>query len=312
MVGNTARGEFGDIRELSARTRYLQNCIKRGLVPDPLIIRKRPCFKMEYQYFGLGNDYVLALGESIASIPDATVIDLRHNLIKDDGIHLLCKGLSERPNHVKELDLSGNPLREKGSEFLSMYLASKNCVLFTLKLEKCELKRKGGLSLSKGLFKNRSLRHLNVSDNELDGETASAIGVGISPNKFMKSLELSWNNITGYGAGNDNSIITVSFARSIQINDTLTFLDLSYNGFGISPLSSAMQSLANLLTANNHIQHLNLSRNQISYNDMKILERGLRYNYIIKGFHIGGNDGHIDAKGFIHNGRVKNRIKIVG
>lgn len=295
-VGNTAKDLLGTTRELSGRTSYIKECFKRHLVPDPIIIRKRPSSSMEFQYFSLGNTYIKSLGSSLSMIPHVNTIDLRGNGLVGNSIEVLMNGLINTINNVLEIDLSNNPIGRIGIKYVADYISDPNCKLYSLRIENCDLGRGGAIILAPAIGKNRSISHLNISRNRIEGDGAAAIGVGISANPFLETLEMNFNEIRGLGAA--------SLARSLQINDSLKVLDLSYNGLSSSPENIAMTCLMSSLAVNRTLVHLVLTRNNLRATDIETISKGLKYNYYLKGIHIVGNDGHLDPKGYLHPGQL--------
>lgn len=295
----TARHEYGQTRPLTSRTKYLRNCMDNYLIPDPLIIPKRACSSLYFQYYNLGNDYCKAFGESVSIVPNITTINFKGNGINGSGIVNLMEGLCNQKNGILEIDLSDNEIGKEGVEKLSEYLKDKhNCHLTVLSLENCKLGRENTLLLADGIAENKTLTFLNLANNQIEEDSVTSIGVAVSCNPFLQTLDLSYNQIRGYGAA--------SFARSLQINDSLTSLNLAHNGFSNSVNQVAIQSLSSSLAINKTLVHLDISYNTLKPQDILVLATGLNFNHTIRGLHIYGNDGHIDSKVFALPGPPNN------
>lgn len=276
-------------KKLSSRTKYLKNCLNGNLVPDPLIIPKRACSTLNFQYYNLGDDYVRAFGESVGIVPNITVINFRGNGISSSGVEKLMEGLSSQNNTILEIDLSQNHIGIEGIKALKEFLINENnCHLTSLSLDGCALGRHSTMVLCEGISGNKTLTNLNLSNNQIEEDSGTAVGVAISCNPYLQTVDLSFNQLRGYGAA--------SFARSLQINDSIETLNLSHNGFSNSIGQIAVQSLSSSLAINKSLVHLDLSYNHLNQEDISVIRNGLNFNRNIKGLHLYGNDGHVDSK----------------
>jgi hypothetical protein len=82
-------------------------------------------------------------------------------------------------------------------------------------------------------------------------------------------------------------------------HSNLKVLDLSWNSIGLSRNKAFAHKLADTFQTQENLVHLDLSHNQLKKEDCSIIAQGLAQNHSLWGFHILGNDGHIDAKGFL-------------
>ncbi|XP_052428078.1 NACHT, LRR and PYD domains-containing protein 12-like isoform X2 [Carassius gibelio] len=87
--------------------------------------------------------------------------------ITDDGCAALVSALRSNPSHLRELNLSGNKLRDS-VKLLSDLLQDPRCNLETLWLRDCGVTDEGCSALASALRSNPShLRDLNLSENKL-------------------------------------------------------------------------------------------------------------------------------------------------
>jgi len=98
-------------------------------------------------------------------------------------------------------------------------------------------------------------------------------------------LELHYNNFNGYDLE--------SFVNKLSSNNVLKILDLSWNRLGAS--ETCINKLSESLKLNKSITHLDLSHNNIKYNESLI--EFIKSNHSIIGLHILGNDIEIDSNG---------------
>nr|XP_061796604.1 NACHT, LRR and PYD domains-containing protein 12-like [Nerophis lumbriciformis] len=209
--------------------------------------------------------------------------------------HLLASVLSS-PSNLRHLDVNDNNLLDMGVEILSKGLASQNCVLKVLKLERCGITKQGCLSLAEALkLKPSSLRELHLSCNDLSDLGVEHLSKGLaSPHCNLKVLGLRNCKITERGC--------ISLAKALKLNPShLQKLHLSDNNLsdeGVMILSEGLASshcklkylwlsycritkkgcisLAEVLKLNpSHLQELDLSYNDLLDEGFEIFCKGL-------------------------------------
>jgi Leucine Rich Repeat. len=121
---------------------------------------------------------------------------------------------------------------------------------------------------------------------------ASAVKLGkmIEYNTSIVELYLHWNQIKAQGG---NAII-----NGLSSNRTLRVLDLSWNSLGLHQ-SNFAKTFAEYIAENKTLLHLDLSNNYFCKEDCKVISEGLNNNHTLYGFHFHGNIGYVDAKGFL-------------
>ncbi|KAB2597114.1 hypothetical protein D8674_000034 [Pyrus ussuriensis x Pyrus communis] len=160
-----------------------------SLVTNSLFIRTNEIFKLDLSYCGLTSNFALKLSTNSCMIC---------------GIY--------------ELNLSGNPIKEEGSNALSSMLLNSKCCLRVLVLEKCELGVTGFLQIiqaASGSLTNSSFEELNLADNVKSLHVADQVGLDDGCKTTCQ--------------GEFSFIQKVSTAICRATN--LRFLDLSKNGF---------------------------------------------------------------------------------
>ncbi|XDV23344.1 hypothetical protein PO909_027944, partial [Leuciscus waleckii] len=100
----------------------------------------------------------------------------------------LCSNLS----HLRELDLSGNELKNKGVTHLSDILTDVRCKLERLRLRSCKMTDEGCSAVTSALKSNPShLRELNLSENKLgDSGFKNLSDLLMNPECKLEKLQL--------------------------------------------------------------------------------------------------------------------------
>ncbi|CAN6572828.1 unnamed protein product [Malus baccata var. baccata] len=114
---------------------------------------------------GIGIDGALLLTESLFSQASEFVkLDFSKCEVTSNYVHKLSTD-SSMICGIVELNLSGNPIMEEGSNALSSMLLDSQCSLKVLSLQKCKLGTAGILRIIQALSDNGCLEELNLADN---------------------------------------------------------------------------------------------------------------------------------------------------
>ncbi|XP_034072326.1 protein NLRC3-like isoform X4 [Gymnodraco acuticeps] len=193
---------------------------------------------------------------------------------------VVASALKSDSSHLRDLDLSQNPLKDPGVERLSSGLKSPNCRLEALRLSGCRLSKISCSALISALKSNLHLRDLDLSQNALkdSGELLRDLLEG--PDCRLQTLRLWGCSLTEISC---SALASALKSDSSHLRD----LDLSQNALkdpGVELLSSGLQSpncrlealrlrncslseiscssLASALKSNLHLRDLDLSWNR--------------------------------------------------
>lgn len=79
-------------------------------------------------------------------------------------------------NRLRILDLSCNKINFKGCEAIGKFLYGANCVLESLNLANNRTGHHGAKAIATALSKNRTLRHLDMTTNDIDDDGLRMLG----------------------------------------------------------------------------------------------------------------------------------------
>ncbi|XP_051991727.1 NACHT, LRR and PYD domains-containing protein 3-like isoform X11 [Xyrauchen texanus] len=194
-------------------------------------------------------------------------LDLSSNDLQDSGVKLLsdalksphctleilrfaacrftgqcCENLSSvlhSSKSLRELDLSNNDLQDSGVKLLSDALKSHHCTLEILRFAACRFTDQCCESLSSVLQSSKSLRELDLSNNDLQDSGVKLLSDALkSPHCTLEILRLSGCMVTEEGCCSVASALRSNLSR-------LKELDLSYNHPGESGVRLLSERLNN-------------------------------------------------------------------
>ena len=190
-----------------------------------------------------------------------------------------------------ELNMSNNQIiRGRKKKIIEAISVNKTL----LKLDASLMKIQDESYINDCLKINKSLKELNISENEITSNGAKEIATAIRVNTTLEKLDLSCNALSDDGAGAiidslqfNNSLQELNISKNkitsegvkkiataIRVNTTLEKLDLSCNEIandGVSFISDGFKS-------NNSLQEVNISRNKITSEGAQYISDAIRIN----------------------------------
>ena len=163
-----------------------------------------------------------------------------------------------------------------------------------LKLDASLTKMQDESCISDCLKINKSLKELNMSENEITSNGVKEIATAIRVNTTLEKLDLSHNKISNDGVNfisdglkNNNSLKEVNISRNkitsegaqyiadaIRINTTLVKLDLSCNEISDDGVNFISDGFKN----NNSLKEVNISRNMITSEGAQYIADAIQIN----------------------------------
>ena len=175
---------------------------------------------------------------------------------------------------LQYLDLSGNSFIDSGSHCVFEGLQHNN-TLVNLNLRNTGITAADpdtARSLTKMLQVNKSLTHLDLSENQICDSGAHYVFEGLQSNTTLVNLNLSNTGITAADPDTARSL-----TKMLQVNKSLTHLDLSRNNPDHTSTNSIISHTFQGLKHNTTLLHLNISRIRMTDDDMECATQALPF-----------------------------------
>lgn len=157
----------------------------------------------------------------------------------------------------------------------------KNNTITYLDVSHNKITNHGARLLSKLLGDNSVITTLDLSDNQIHAEGGRYLARGLRENDALLQLNMRLNRLTDAGCR--------MLLEGLQDNVTLTNLNMSSNEMG----NQAAQIMATIVRDPEHkISHLNLSGNDLSADNMELLNASLKANKCLMSLDIRSNPGY--------------------
>ncbi|CAM4549854.1 unnamed protein product [Leuciscus chuanchicus] len=190
-------------------------------------------------FVGIDNktEQLKVLQKLLPVIKESRSVQLSCCDLTDEGFAALTSALRSNPEHLRDLDLSGNKIG-KSVNLLSDVLQNPHCKLEKLELSDCDLTDEGFAALTSALRSNpEHLRDLSLCGNKI-GKSVNLLS-DVLQNPHCK-LELLW--LSNCGVTDEGFAALTSALRSNP--EHLRKLNLSWNKIGesVNLLSDVLQN----------------------------------------------------------------------
>lgn len=181
----------------------------------------------------LGNDYYVALAESLKMSSKLQVLNLKNNRLDDKSIVKIINNImlnEDLVGNLIQIDLSHNHLGKEGIQKLIDLVETKGCALHRIEVENNRLGDtnvdKLVMSISKHMCSK--IKFLNLNKNEISDSKTVELADAVFTFDNLEVLLLSGNKIRNKGAA--------AICKAIKSNVSIRILDLSWNRIGQSLL----------------------------------------------------------------------------
>ena len=208
---------------------------------------------MEYErpLFGMKMSDAKIFSECLRSTQSLIFLALPGNLIDDDLISILIKGLMLNKT-ISQLDFSHNKISNSGARKIAKFLLQTQ-ILTHLNLSDNMIHYEGSRYLAQALKVNKSLKNMSLKLNRIDDKGGSKLCIDLLNNQSsLETISLSSNSL--------GHMFCESLAEFLKINRTIRRLDISCNFIDDSNASTLKDSLE----SNSNIIEVDVRNNQLS------------------------------------------------
>ena len=173
------------------------------------------------------TDLIQVLRHALGEQSPLTSFTLRQCALDDELFRLaLIRNVSLPLNgHLSHLDLSYNPLTEKGVKHLAS-IVTRLPQLQSLRLDGIRLTSDGVRALAHALRRHPSLEYISLVSCSLSDECLELISVLVKSHTRIRSLHLGHNKFSASGLSSLLEVVRAGAAKSLES------LDVSYNALG--------------------------------------------------------------------------------
>ena len=179
------------------------------------------------------------------------------------------------------LNLSGQ-CKGDGVPFIAFVLCN-NRTIRTLDISNNNISDLRAQEIARALHLNQTLQTLNISSNDIQVDGAKAMAKALHENQTLQTLNISSNHIQVDGAK--------AMAKALHENQTLQTLNISSNNIQVD----GAKALAEALHENKALQYLDISNNKILDNGAIAISECIKKNSKLQELVISGNN--ISSKG---------------
>eukprot|EP01125_Pyxidicula_operculata_P020389 TRINITY_DN751_c7_g1_i1.p1 TRINITY_DN751_c7_g1~~TRINITY_DN751_c7_g1_i1.p1 ORF type:complete len:348 (+),score=45.21 TRINITY_DN751_c7_g1_i1:29-1072(+) len=162
------------------------------------------------------DDDVRILVKSLQNNLTLTSLDLSGNLIGPNGAKYISELIVTNPIII--LNLSDNNIKSEGVKYIADSLKSNRVIIKSLLLSCVNNDRLDNQHFAQIICKSRTIRHLNISCNQISSDEMNSISLAIQNNITITYLDISYNYLIGISEIKKLlSSLTKSSVRTISI-----------------------------------------------------------------------------------------------
>ncbi|KAG5474778.1 hypothetical protein LSCM4_03955 [Leishmania orientalis] len=199
---------------------------------------------------------VCCVAEAIRTLGEHSqlrVLVLEENSFGLPGVTALMEAIEANPNHIRELRLGKNNLKDQSAVVIGHTLSRSGCGLKVLDLSENNITKLGVIPIASALQQPFSdLVELSFHNNKIECDAASYLGHALRTAPKLKHLHLGYNALRDNGAA--------QIARSVPHAAFLSTLDLTANRISREGGEELVRALMNPACT---VQRLNLRHNQL-------------------------------------------------
>ncbi|KAL4497331.1 hypothetical protein ABPG72_011266 [Tetrahymena utriculariae] len=232
--------------------------------------------------------------------------------LKDNNLtsSSLSKIVQSLPRNIQKLNLAENTkLGKEGILHLAPALQQKKYIyLSDVNLENTNLQDEGAQLIIQSLINSTNVQVLNLSRNSITDAVTPVLKQFLEASDSLSELYMHWNKLT--------SIAGCQIADALKLNNNLMVLDLSFNGlgshFGLNSKMCGKSLIESLNRQKSNMRHLDISYNNFTVEEGRIIQEAIKGNDGIIGFHFEGNCNdmfYVDSRGFLIERKLGEEIK---
>ncbi|GET90122.1 hypothetical protein, conserved [Leishmania tarentolae] len=199
---------------------------------------------------------ICCIAEVIRTLSDDSqlrVLVLEENSFGLPGVTALMEAIEANPNHIRELRLGKNNLKDQAAVVIGHTLSRSGCGLKVLDLSENNITKLGVIPIAAALQQPFcDIVELSFHNNKIGCDAASYLGQALRAAPKLKHLHLGYNALRDNGAA--------QIARSVPHAACLSTLDLTANRISREGGEELVRAL---MTPTCTVQRLNLRHNQL-------------------------------------------------